>query len=30
MSEFDFDGRPVPFRPGQTLGSALVTEGTTA
>ncbi|MEO7448463.1 MAG: (2Fe-2S)-binding protein [Humibacillus sp.] len=28
MSEFHFDGRPVPFRPGQTLGAALVAAGT--
>lgn len=27
MTEFSFDGRPVPFRPGQTLGAALVADG---
>ena len=29
-TSFDFDGRPVPFRAGQTLGAALVAAGTTA
>ncbi len=29
-AQLDFDGRPVPFRPGQTLGAALVAAGTTA
>ncbi|MDQ2755619.1 MAG: (2Fe-2S)-binding protein [Actinomycetota bacterium] len=29
-SRFDFDGRAVPFRVGQTLGAALVAAGTTA
>lgn len=28
--QFDFDGRSVPFHPGQTLGAALVAAGTTA
>lgn len=27
MTEFTFDGRPVPFRPGQTVGAALVADG---
>ncbi|WP_068425350.1 (2Fe-2S)-binding protein [Piscicoccus intestinalis] len=27
MTEFSFDGRPVPFRPGQTVGAALVADG---
>lgn len=27
MSWFQFDGRPVPFRPGQTVGAALIAEG---
>ena len=29
-TQFDFDDRPVPFRPGQTVGAALVAAGTTA
>ncbi len=29
-AEFDFDGRPLSFRPGQTLGAALVAAGTTS
>ncbi|MEO3935491.1 (2Fe-2S)-binding protein [Dermatophilaceae bacterium Soc4.6] len=27
-SSFDFDGRPVRYRPGQTVGAALVADGT--
>lgn len=27
MSHFDFDGEPVGFRPGQTVGAALVAAG---
>lgn len=28
MTEFDFDGEPVDFTPGQTVGAALVARGT--
>lgn len=28
MSTFDFDGRAIAFRPGQTVGAALVAAGT--
>lgn len=27
MSSFDFDGSPVSFRPGQTVGAALTAQG---
>src|ERR687894_294657 len=27
MSEFEFDGRPVPFTDGQSIGAALVADG---
>ena len=27
LPEFDFDGRPVPFRPGQSVGAALMAQG---
>lgn len=27
MSQFDLDGRPVPYRAGQTIGAALVAAG---
>ena len=28
MSHFSFDGRPIPFRPGQSVGAALTGAGT--
>jgi predicted molibdopterin-dependent oxidoreductase YjgC len=27
MNEFSFDGKPIPFRPGQSLGAALTGAG---
>lgn len=27
MSTFDFDGRPIPFRTGQSVGAALIAAG---
>ena len=30
MTQFAFDDEPVPFRPGQTVGAALVAAGTTS
>jgi 2Fe-2S iron-sulfur cluster binding domain len=30
MSEITFDGRPVPFVPGQSIGAALVAAGITS